>query len=103
MFNKENRYLTRGIQAEIDPVLQLYMWGMIDDFKLNEDIKQDYLQVFRLKKEDNKIFVTHSQEEPDYKNTCIILNTTGIELDSDKKIFVIDDGDYSTMLLAEEY
>lgn len=43
MFNNQ-RYLTRGVQAEIPLELQLFMWSCIDG--LPEE--RDYFQVFRL-------------------------------------------------------
>lgn len=33
MFNKNNRYVTRGINEEVDIRLQLIMWSMIDKFQ----------------------------------------------------------------------
>lgn len=35
MFKKDNRYVTRGVNEEVDIRLQLIMWSMID--KLNND------------------------------------------------------------------
>lgn len=64
---------------------------------------QDYLQVFDLsivendKKKLQKII--HSQEEPEYRKEYILEFADPVET----KIFVIDDEDHSTMLLAEEY
>ena len=43
--------------------------------------------------------ITHIQEEPEYKKEYLLeAGTIFIG-----KIFAIDDGDHSTMLLAEEY
>ena len=33
MFKKDNRYVTRGINEEVDRRLQLIMWSMIDKFQ----------------------------------------------------------------------
>ena len=78
------------------------MWSMIKSMKVE---KQDYLQVFELKKISvgGKEFqqITHSQEQPKYKNTIFIPVEKGGSIEN--KIFVIDDFDYCTMLLAEEY
>ena len=43
MFNSD-RYLTRGVQAEIPFELQLFMWYLVS----NLPEPKDYLQVFRL-------------------------------------------------------
>lgn len=100
MFDK--KYITRGIDAEIPVILQSLMWTMIKSMKVK---KQDYLQVFRLekvtvgKKEFQKI--THSQEQPEYKNVVFISVDEGNAVEA--KVFVIDDFEYCTMLLAEEY
>lgn len=66
---------------------------MIDD--LQGVIKLDYLQIFNLS--DN--IITHIQEQPEYKNTIKNPFTVLEPL----KIFVIDNGIYSTMLLPKEY
>lgn len=96
MFDKA-RYLTRGIQARIPVEIQLVMWGMIGDIS-NE--KRDYLQVFNLTWNNGKLIIKHSQEVPMYESTVTFDST---HTNGEEKIFVIDDGDYSTMLLAEEY
>lgn len=94
MFDK-SRYLTRGVQAEIPFELQLVMWSCID--KLPDP--KDYLQVFRLSVSDDMQIVTHEQEEPEYSKEYRLNTGTSIT----QKVYVIDDGDYCTMLLAEEY
>lgn len=102
MFKQDSRCVTRGVNAEIDIRLQLAMWSLIDILKMKEDVEVDYLQVFKLKKEVDFIKIEHSQEVPEYKSVHMI-GIDDIELDKDTKIFVIDSGDYSTMLLPEEY
>ena len=98
----EKKYVTRGIISEISPYLQGLMWSMINSMEVE---KQDYLQIFELKKIEvcGKIFqqIIHRQEQPEYQKEI------AIPLDVDKvvenKIFVIDDETHCTMLLAEEY
>jgi hypothetical protein len=102
MFNKINRYVTRGVNEEVDIRLQLIMWSMIDNLIDKGSVEVDYLQVFKLRKEGASIVVEHSQEEPEYKEVYSLELEDG-ELDSEIKIYVIDSGEYSTMLLAEEY
>ena len=90
------RYLTRGVQAEIPFELQLFMWALIA--QLPEP--KDYLQVFRLSVSDKGTQrIVHEQEEPEYRKEYDILVDTPINA----KVYVIDDNDHSTMLLAEEY
>ena len=54
---------------------------------------------FELTVEEGKQFVKHRQEVPPYEETFIV-GGMGTYIG---KIFVIDDGDHSTMMLAEEY
>lgn len=103
MFDKENRYITRGVNADIDIRLQVLMWRLIDKLKENKNLNLDYLQVFNICKKDYKIFLEHSQEVPEYKKLYEIKNMKDIELEDKIKLFVIDDADHSTMLLAQEY
>lgn len=96
MFDKE-RYLTRGVSNKIPFEIQLLMWSMIEELKVNKD----YLQVFEVKPiNDNLLKIEHRQEIPKYKKEIIVRN---IGINSKEKIFVIDEGEYSTMMLSEEY
>ena len=71
------------------------MWELINQMPVDKD----YLQVFSLSAENGRQKIRHSQEMPDYKKEYLLeAGTIFIG-----KIFVIDDGDYSTMLLAEEF
>lgn len=67
MFKKENRYVTRGINAEVDLAIQIVLWNMIDELKSKGDIKIDYLQVFEIEKVEEIIKIVHSQEVPPLK------------------------------------
>lgn len=102
MFKKNNRYVTRGVNEEIDIRLQLIMWSMVDKLKNERNVELDYLQVFKLRKEDNKIVIKQSQEVPEYSYTYEI-ELEDIQIDYEIKIYVIDSGEYSTMLLPSEY
>ncbi|MFH5975353.1 DUF960 family protein, partial [Clostridium perfringens] len=61
MFKKNNRYVTRGVNEEVDIRLQLIMWSMIDNLKNKGNFELDYLQVFKIRKEGNKIVINQSQ------------------------------------------
>lgn len=100
--NKNNRYITRGVNEEVDIRLQLLMWSIIDNLNEKGNIEVDYLQVFRLKKEGAFIEIEHYQEVPEYKKVYT-LGLEDIQLDKNIKIYVIDSVEYATMLLAEEY
>ena len=100
MFDKSNRYMTKGIQNDIPVELQMFMWNCIDTLK-EKGQELDYLQVFELtsEKTDDIFFekINYRQEVPEYSITYRIFFTEMVNA----KVFVIDDETYSTMLLAE--
>ena len=102
MFKKDNRYVTRGVNEEVDIRLQLIMWSMIDKLKDEESVELDYLQVFKIRKEGEKIVINQSQEVPEYSFTYEI-ELKDIQLYDEIKVYVIDSGEYSTMLFPSEY
>ena len=58
-----------------------------------------YFQVFKLDVANGKQHIHHFSEQPEYSKEYMI------DLDNpvNQKVYVIDDTDHSTMLLAEEY
>ena len=102
MFKEDNRYVTRGVNEEVDIRLQLIIWSIIDKLKDKGNVELDYLQVFKIRKEGNKIVINQSQEVPEYSCTYEI-ELEDIELDDEIKVYVIDSGEYSTMLFSSDY
>lgn len=102
MFKKDNRYVTRGVNEEVDIRLQLIMWSMIDKLKDEGNVELDYLQVFKIRKEGNKVVISQSQEVPEYSCTYEI-EIEDVQLDDEIKVYVIDSGEYSTMLFPSQY
>jgi len=103
MFDKSNRYITKGIEEKLPKELQLLLWKCIDALK-EQEMELDYLQVFELTMERvGDIFfqmIIHTQESPKYSKTYKILAKEMV----DKLIFVIDDENkHSTMMFSEEY
>lgn len=94
MFTSD-RYMTRGVNNTVPLAIQLTMWGLIERLP----VPADYLQVFRLTGADGRQIITHEQEEPVYCRTISFPCSEPISC----KIFVIDDGEHSTMMLADEY
>ena len=94
MFSNQ-RYITRGVIAEIPLELQIFMWECID--RLSENC--DYFQVFELENLGGIQRITHFSEQPEYRMEYLIPT---IANPITAKVYVIDDGDHSTMLLAEE-
>jgi len=100
MFDNK-RYITCGISSAIPDEIQLGLWIMIDHLRTSTNIEVDYLQVFRLSNQNGKQKIIHSQEQPEYRNEILVAFIWN-PVES-AKIFVIDDGRHSTMMLAEEY
>ena len=92
---QNKRFLTRGVQAEIPMELQLFLWHCID--QLPEE--RDYFQVFKLDAANGKQHIHHFSEQPEYSKEYTIDLANPVN----QKVYVIDDTDHSTMLLAEEY
>ena len=92
---QNKRFLTRGVQAEIPIELQLFLWHCID--QLPEE--RDYFQVFKLDVRNGKQHIHHFSEQPEYSKEYTIDLANPVN----QKVYVIDDIDHSTMLLAEEY
>ena len=97
MFEKnKKRYLTKGVDSEIPLDIQLFLWNAID--KMPEP--KDYFQVFKLTIENGLQIIKHSSEQPEFNITYFL---TAVSKTVTAKIYIIDDGDHCTMLLAEEY
>ena len=93
---KNKRFITAGVDSNVSPLLQLFMWHCIDAMPP----PKDYLQIFELSAENGKVKIKHIQEEPEYKREFLLNSDAPIFIG---KIFVIDDETHSTMLLASEY
>ena len=68
IFNNK-RFITCGVNAEIEPLLQMLMWNLIDQMPVS---KKDYLQVFSLSETDGKLKIVHSQEELSTKESMCL-------------------------------
>jgi hypothetical protein len=95
------KMITERVQYEIGQLVQMYLWECID--RLKEQMTMDYLQIFDLKILPSGIqVVTHSMEQPFYRQAHYLVDMP-IQSLIQKKIFVIDEEQYVTMMLAEEY
>ena len=90
-----NRYLTCGVDNAIPIELQLFLWNCVDG--LPEP--RDHLQVFDLKQVGSLQCIAHRSEEPEYHMEYLLPSEHPIT----EKLYIIDDEDHSTMLLANEY
>ena len=97
------KYMTRGVQNEIPLELQTAMWLMISE-NLKQGLEMDYLQIFNLMPfYQNGVLcqkLVHSQEVPPRSKD---LTLDVIDNAVKAKIYVIDDVEHITMLLASEY
>lgn len=102
-FNKLTRYTTCGIATEMPLKLQEFLWQSIDDWQA-EGLTLDYLQVFKFEKISTDLYaIRHTQEQPERSKVFYVGKDFGAESVEGKTVFVIDDGDHSTMLFASEY
>lgn len=96
-------YKTCGVNYKMAEIHCQKCIGMISDM-IGAGVPADYLQVFRFtyNSEKKEITVKHSQEKPGYEKTLRYV----IDADTEPfegKVYIIDDVDYRTILLAEEY
>lgn len=94
MFTNE-RYVTRGVQYRIPVLVQCLIWCCIEAMPQ----PKDYLQVFQLSACKEGQLIIHTQEEPEFKRSFAFYSEEPVT----EKVYVIDDGEHTTMLLAEEY
>ena len=66
---KNKRFITRGINENIPPYLQLLLWNLIDEMPVSN---KDYLQVFSLFEHNGKLKIIHTQEEPEPEEAEIL-------------------------------
>ena len=92
----ENRFMTSGVAARIPVWLQNLLWHLRDTMRVEQ---RDYLQVFNLSRSDGTQTIIHTQEQPDYRKVL----TVPVEDAVTEKIYIIEEADHVTMLLAEEY
>ena len=98
MFEKsKGRYLTIGVDEKIPIDIQIFMWKAVDSMPE----PKDYLQVFNLTVQNGLQVIRHTSEKPKYEMTYIL--TSLLTKAVTAKVYIIDDGDHCTMLLAEEY
>lgn len=90
-----NRYLTCGVDSKIPLDLQLFLWDCVEHMPA----PKDYLQVFELSAAGRMQSITHTAEKPIHRMVYLLPFKSPVM----EKVYIIDDGDHSTMLLASEY
>lgn len=99
--NKGQRYVTKGVMDSLLVELQTLCWNLIDQ-NVQKKLPLDYLQIFEFSIEKGNQKLVHRQEEPEERKEYLISPKLRLESVS-QKIWVIDSGEYQTMLLPEEY
>jgi hypothetical protein len=92
---KNKRYLTCGVESKIPLDLQLFLWDCVEHMPA----PKDYLQVFELSAAGRMQSITHTAEKTIHRMVYLLPFKSPIT----EKVYIIDDGDHSTMLLASEY
>ena len=97
------RYVTRSIADAVAVDIQQLVWALLDERRKSKE-EMDYLQVFDLAMEtmmgECLQKVLHSQEQPSYEN--LTFHRT-FSMPLTMTIWVLDDGDRTTMLLPSDY
>ena len=94
--NKQ-KFITKGVESNVVLLLQLFIWQCVEEMPK----PRDYLQVFRFTLEGDFQKITHTQEVPEFSREYLLrLTDTPFFVG---KIFVNEEDDHTTMLLAEEY
>jgi len=99
---KGNRYLTRGIQSEVGLAMQIILWSLIDQ-DVEDGKEMDYLQVFILKPSADNFNLQRIEQRQEMPDRLRVVSLDAGEPPISAKIFVIDSGEYSTMMLSNEY
>lgn len=96
MFLNE-RYLTREVADRVPVEIQILMWNLVEEI----EGEKDYLQVFEVIPNGSEfVEITHKQEIPEFTFSYIIKN---IGIKTKMKLYIIDNGEYSTMMFSHEY
>lgn len=103
MFELSSRYITCGIHRDLPSELIMQLWAAIDMQK-KVGLVLDYLQVFRFEKvSDILLAIKHTQEQPARMNIIYTNYYFTYRNILDRTVYVIDNGEHSTMMFAEEY
>lgn len=101
-FNNKG-YSTQGYINEIPLVVQLMISSMLHK-RIEEKKEVDYLQVFKLSREQNEQGIicqkiVHKQEQPPMEDVCYLITDEAVN----ETVFCIDDETHHTFLLSREY
>lgn len=101
------RYITRSIDSNLPTILQQQLWKFVAQ-RENEQFKEleaiDYFHIFQFNMHNDKLYVKHKQERPEYVKIHKANYSKAININ---KVYIIREDDvdlsYYVMLLPEEY
>jgi hypothetical protein len=93
---KNMRVVTTNCDSRVPLSTQLTLWWMYDNTGAEE---RDYFHVFELTAKEGCQEIFHYQEQPEWQETLISFTDEAVT----EKVYIINDGDHETMLLAEDY
>ncbi|MFD2370573.1 DUF960 family protein [Brevibacillus sp. GCM10020057] len=103
LFSTE-RYVTRGVNELVPVELQLLLWSILEK-RMERGDQLDYLQLFELSAEmvDGEPLqkVINRQEQPFHEEVFYVDHTENLA--NGVTVWIMDSGEYSTMLLPDEY
>ena len=97
------KYVTKGITETLPPDVQLFLFMCVEIMHSKTAGQLDYLQLFKLdtsgEGDRRLLHIRHKQEQPEAKIDYVF----PVDKEVNCKVYIIDDIDHVTMLLAEEY
>lgn len=96
MLDNDAHYATFKIMEALDVGTQNLLWMMADN--MNTKVK-DHLQVFDLSDCNGQQRIIHTQLNSEYSKEVLFKS----QLPITATVYILSDGDYCTMMLADEY
>jgi len=102
LFNGK-KYVTRGAREKLHRLLEMLLWDLVE--LARHETELDHLQVFELKPAEEEVEgrrlqrIRHFQEKPRYEREVLISEEEPLS----QRFYIIDSGEYSTLLLSREY
>lgn len=100
MFNNP-AYQTAHYEEVIPEEVKRLLWSIIQGLKEKDAKEVDYLQIFKLSNNCEGLQIIERSQEKPPENVFYYLPTNGETICG--KVFVIDDEDHHTYLMAEDY
>ena len=102
--DNEQWYMTSGIDQSMHIFHQTKLIELLNQLR-DTGLHMDYLQVFEFKydREHKQMTVIHTQEQPEYRNVITYDIDEAVITPFEDKVYIIDDVEHITILLASEY